>query len=327
MKRFLILSIGLLGLFSLSFGQDASQKTGMTGAKFLAVPVGARATAMGEAFAGIADDGSAVFWNVAGMALNTKNTVYASHTNWVADIVFNAVAVNLNLGRLGKIGVNYQGMNVGDMRVRTPYALDGTGELFTVMSMASGASWAKSLTDQFSMGMTVKYIREEYDDLIAEGWALDIGSLYDTRWHGLKIGMSMTNFGPDIAFDGSYNNWTDVEEQGRLARYDDYAIPLTFRFGIAMDALEAGSSGGTEWVMVVDAIHPPDNSERVNFGTEVTLMNMLAVRAGYALGADEGGLSAGLGLLLPMIGGSVDMSYTTFGLLGNITNLSIGLNF
>lgn len=327
MKRFLILCISLLVLTGLAFGQDASQKAGMTGAKFLSVPVGARASAMGEAFAGMANDGSAVFWNVAGMSLSPKNAVYASHTSWPADIIFNALAVNLDMGQMGKIGVHYQDMNVGEMRVRTPYAPDGTGEMFTVQSMAAGASWAKNLTDQFSMGMTIKYVREDYTDLIADGWAIDVGSLYDTRWRGLKIGMSMTNFGSDIAFDGSYNNYTDLEDPGSSTRFDDYALPLMFRFGIAMDVIEMSAAGGTKMVLVADAIHPPDNNEQVNLGTELTLMNMLAVRAGYAIGSDEGGLTAGLGLSLPFVGVYVDMSYMAFGLLGNVTNLSMGLEF
>ena len=322
MKKFLITSLCFFLVTGLAIGQDASQKAGMTGAKFLSVPIGGRAAAMGQAYAGLSSDGSAVFWNVAGIAIQPGSGIFTSHTKWPADINFNAVALNFDVGSLGKLGVQYQVMNVGEMRVRTPYAPEGTGEMFRVQSMAAGVSWAKSLTDQFSMGLTFKYIQEDFTDLLAEGWAIDIGSLYDTRWRGLKIGMSMSNFGPDIAFDGMFSNYSDLEEIGRSVPYDEYSLPLTFRFGIKMDVMEF--SNNTKWILATDAIHPPDNNEKVNFGTEFLLMDMFALRAGYAFGANEGGLTAGVGVNVPFVGLTADMSYGDFGLLGSITNISLG---
>lgn len=323
MKKYLVSIISILLLGSCLHGQAADQKVGMTGVKFLSVPVGARGVAMGEAFVGIVDDGSAVFWNVAAITKLTGHNVFAASTQWPAGISFKAAAANIDVGRVGKISLHYRMMDVGAMRVRTAYAPDGTGEMFNVQSISAGMGWAKNLTDHFAMGLNVKYIREDYAGLIADGFAIDVGSLYDTGWRGMRIGMSMTNFGSDIAFDGTYRQWYNIEEVGQVTDYDEFSLPLTFRFGITYDALTMNNS---KLVLAVDAIHPPDNKEVINLGGEFTMMKMIAFRGGYRLGIDEGGLSFGVGLNVPYINASFDYSYSDFGLLGNIQHISLGLD-
>ncbi|MFH1851927.1 MAG: PorV/PorQ family protein [Candidatus Neomarinimicrobiota bacterium] len=324
MNKYIVSIICILLAVNLLVGQDADQKVGMTGAKFLAIPVGARAAGMGEAFTGIVDDGSAIFWNVAGIAKLDGHGLFVSNTQWPADIQFEAAAITIDVARMGKLSFNIVAMHMGQMRVRTAYQPDGTGEMFTVQSFAGGLGWAKGLTDQFAMGLNLKYIREEFAGLVAAGWAIDVGSLYDTGWNGMKIGMSMTNFGSDIAFDGTFRKWYDLETPGVLTRFDEYALPLTFRFGITMDVLEMGSS---KIVLAADAIHPPDNKELVNLGFEMRMAQMVALRAGYKIGVDEGGLTAGVGLNLPFMGTAIDMAYSAFGELGNVTRISLGMNF
>ena len=325
MKKFLVTITIILFLVNPGIGQEADQKVGMTGAKFLAIPVGARAVGMGEAYAGMVDDGSAIFWNVAGMTKIEGHGLYAANTKWPAGIIFNAAALTIDAGQMGKVAFNIRSMSLGEMRVRTAYAPDGTGEMFTVQSLAGGVGWAKRLTDQFSLGLNLKYIREEYAGLIADGWAIDVGSLYDTGWRGMKIGMSMTNFGSDIAFEGTYSQWYNLEEPGRTMDYDEYSLPLTFRFGITMDLVQLSSIGGSSLVIAMDAIHPPDNREIINLGGEFTMMKMIALRGGYRFGVDEGGLSFGFGLNLPFMNTSVDYSVGEFGRLGSTQHLSLGL--
>ena len=54
-------------LFVLTNGQEVT-KVGTTAAKFLSIPVGARAVGMGGAFVAVADDASSLYWNPAGIA-------------------------------------------------------------------------------------------------------------------------------------------------------------------------------------------------------------------------------------------------------------------
>ncbi|UCH63365.1 MAG: PorV/PorQ family protein [Fidelibacterota bacterium] len=313
---------------SLVFAQETSadQKVGMTGADFLSIGVGARAAGLGEAYVALANDASAVFWNPAGLTRNEGGGAFASYTQWPADIVFSAAAVAFDAGGIGKVAVHYLGMQMGQMRMRTPFSPDGTGEMFSYGSTAAGISWARSLTAGFGLGFNLKYIRESAYTISSQGWAIDIGSIFDTGWRGMKIGMAMTNFGPDIAFDGTYSKWSDVEEPGVTTDFESYALPMAFRFGATVDVMRIDASG-IAVVLVADAVHPPDNVETYNFGLELTVLQMLNVRAGYRMGVDEGGLTAGAGVNVPFLNASADIAYSTFGLLGSVMNTSLSLNF
>lgn len=324
MRKILFLMLGFALGSSLLLSQEADQKVGMTGAKFLALPVGPRASGMGEAYVAMADDASAAFWNPAGLAQVEGNEFFVSSTKWPADIQFEAAAVSLNAGGWGKMAIHILVLHMGDMRVRTAYFPDGTGEMFTASSLAGGISIAKSMTDRFSMGVSLKYIREDYYNVTANGWAIDIGSVYETGWRGMKIGMSMSNFGPDIAFDGTYKKWYDLEEPGEITDFEEYSIPLTFRFGVTVDV---ANFAGNNITLVADAIHPADNKEMVNIGAEMAVLGLAKIRVGYKMGADEGGLAAGAGIKLPFANTSADVSYTDFGLLGSVFSMSIGLGF
>ena len=324
MKKLQLTALCFLIFSVFAFGQGGDLKSGMTGAKFLSVPVSVRGAAMGEAFVAMADDPSSVFWNVAGLTQIKGNSFYASNTQWVADIQFEAAAITLDASRLGKIALHGRVMHMGEMRVRTAFAPDGTGEMFTVQSFAAGVGWAKKMTEQFSMGLNFSFIREEYYGITADGWGVDVGSIYDTRWRGMKIGMSMLNFGPDMHFDGTYRKWHDIEEPGVATAYKEFPIPLTFRFGITLNVLEIGNDA---LVLVADATHPADNAETINLGFELPLMNMLFLRAGYKFGGDEDGISAGAGINVPFINTSIDVAYSDMGLLGNVMRMSVGLQF
>ena len=81
-------------------------KVGTTAAKFLSIPVGARALGMGGAFVGVANDASAMYWNPAGMARATQAEVQLNHAAWLADIDFNWGGVLLPVGDFGTVGVS-----------------------------------------------------------------------------------------------------------------------------------------------------------------------------------------------------------------------------
>lgn len=325
MKRiclsFLMITLG----GSMAFAQtEADQKVGMTGADFLTIPIGARAAALGESYVALVNDASAVFWNPGALAHQEQNGIFAAVTQWPADIIFSAAAVTFQARGVGNIGLHYTGMQMGEMRVRTPFAPDGTGEMFTAGSMALGVTWGRALTDMFGLGLGIKYVREGWYTLSAEGWAIDIGSIYNTGWRNLRIGMAMTNFGPDIGPEGSYQQWYNINEPGSVVDYAEYSLPMTFRFGIAVDLMSSETMNAT---LVMDATHPPDNVEVYSIGAEATMMNMFSFRGGYKMGVEEGGLSLGAGVALPIANTAVDVSYSTFGLLGSVTRGSISLAF
>jgi hypothetical protein len=69
---------------------DIFEKVGTFDGQFLKISVGARATAMGGAFVGVADDATALFWNAAGIARidPDKSEFSFNQAVWPADMQF-----------------------------------------------------------------------------------------------------------------------------------------------------------------------------------------------------------------------------------------------
>lgn len=320
-----------------TFKTDVSKK-GTTAAPFLSISQGARATAMGSAFVAVADDHSALYWNPAGLA--TLNTgVMFDHTTWFADIGYNFLGGSVSLGSLGTIGISLTTSSVGDIPVTTVAAPEGTGDVYSVSSMAVGVGYALRLTENFSIGFTPKFVYERIWKMSASAIAFDIGAKYATPFRGITLGMSISNFGQKMKLTGQnaivlYD--ADPKSTGNNGRVpaelstEQWALPVTFRLGIAYHALHDEQNGLT---IALDALHPSDDYESLNAGLEYTFMEFVSFRGGYkaiGLSESEESYTLGLGLHQRLMGNimlSADYCYAAFGRLGNIQKITIGMTF
>ncbi|MCD4651252.1 MAG: PorV/PorQ family protein, partial [Candidatus Cloacimonetes bacterium] len=199
MKK-LILWLIILTLLPFSLFAEIFEKSGTAGLQFLKLGVDARAIGMGEAYVPVVDDISAVYWNPAGLALKDKKQVLFSHTNWPADIMHDYFAASL-LTNYGSFAVSASVLHMNDMDVTEEEPFGKTGEKFTCSDFAIGFTYAQSYTDKFSFGTSAKYLRENLHEYAVNGFAFDLGTIYNTGWHNMTIGMAMRNFGPDLCFE------------------------------------------------------------------------------------------------------------------------------
>ncbi len=332
-----LLAIGIL--FVPAIGQKVT-KVGTTAAPFLSIGVGSRAIAMGGAFVSTADDASALFWNVSGIARLKGNQIILDHAEWIADINYDFAGVVLNFGSFGVLGATFTSLSMADMERTTEYQPEGTGELFSAGSFAISAAYARNLTDRFSIGFNAKYISEKIFNSSASGIALDIGTLYTTPFHDMKIGMSISNFGTKMQMQGrdmliQYD--IDPLRAGNNANLnadlqtDRYDLPLMFRVGVSMDVLQ--NLNNHQLTVAVDALHPSDNVESLNLGAEYVFMDLVALRFGYKqlFSRDsEEGLTMGAGFrytFLRNVGIRLDYAYQSFGRLRNVNRFSFLLDF
>ncbi|MGB2868976.1 MAG: PorV/PorQ family protein, partial [Bacteroidota bacterium] len=319
-------AVGLIAAIavSLSLGQSVT-KVGTTAAKFLSIPVGARALGMGGAFVAVANDASAMYWNPGGLAGLEKSEAVFVHANWLADVGFNYGGIVIPLHDQGTVGISFTSVSMDEMERTTEDFPEGTGQTFGAGSIAVGVSYARRLTDWFSIGANVKYINEYIWNSSATGFALDLGTLFTTPFPGLKFGAGISNFGQKLRMTGddllvlkdiTANNGNNSNINANLGT-DPFDLPLTLRIGIAYDIL---SSEDQHFTVAVDATHPNDNSESLNFGGEYSLLNnFLSLRAGYrAYGARDSEEKATLGggvmyEITPGVVTKVDYAFEQFG--------------
>jgi opacity protein-like surface antigen len=320
-------------------GQKVS-KVGTTAAPFLNIPVGARALGMGGAFVSVADDATALFWNPGGLARLRSSEAVFVHTNWIADIGFDFAGAVLNLGAAGVIGLQGTYLNAGEMERTTEIYPEGTGEKFKAGSYALGITYARGLTDRFSIGGTVKYVREYILNSSAQGIAIDLGTHFVTQFHNVTLGAVISNFGTKMRMTGrdllvQYD--IDPTRHGNNERInanletDSYDMPLMLRVGVSVDLLQRLE--GQNLVVAVDAAHPSDNVEHVNVGCEYRFHQFLALRGGYRnlFSRDsEQGFTVGAGLRYGVAGDfavKIDYAYESFGRLNNVQKFSVGITF
>jgi hypothetical protein len=193
------------------------------------------------------------------------------------------------------------------------------GKNFTVTGMAIGPSYARRLTDSFSVGGSVKFVSEGTSgtdtDRNVTTVAFDAGTIYTTDWHKFRIGATFQNFGPDMQFI--------VDSNAKQT------LPTTFRIGFAGEpaTLPVGS------VMVSAEIWKLREYDSVlNFGIEYWLNDYVASRVGWKAGysgSEDEGLSAGAGFRFAqgVYNINLDYAYTQFTLLDDLHRISIGISF
>ncbi len=322
-----------------SFGQSIT-KTGTTAAKFLSVGVGPRANAMGGAFSAVSNDASSMYWNPAGIGDVKSYQGIFTYTKLFADINLNYFGVVTPIEGVGNFGVSVTALNFGEMDITTELNPEGIGTTFSAGSYAFGISFARYITQDFAIGATVKYIRENIYNSSADGFAIDVGTMFNTPFWGIKFASSITNFGTKMQMSGddllvrydqdpttAGNNET---VDANLAT-DQFELPLRLQIGISKNI---HISEGYNFLVDVDAVYPNDNKQWVNVGAELSMFNnLLALRAGYKalfLEDSQEGLTLGFGINYELNGSfgiQVDYAYQKFDYLDNNHSFGVILSF
>jgi len=263
-------------------------KVATTSATFLEIPVGAAAVGMGGAFVSVANDASALYWNVGGISTIGKYDLQIANMEWIGDTRFNFVGLVLPLGEFGTLGFSFTALSMDDMVVRTIEKPEGTGEFFSAGDISFGVSYARTLTDRFSLGFTFKYIQETIWHMTAQGFAIDAGTLFRTDiLGGMVIGASISNFGTAMKLEGRDTRFfirVDDNKQGSNDRIptnielDSWDLPLIFRLGLSTNAIQNDTY---RFTVTMDAIHPNNDFESLNIGGELAFMEFFILRGGY----------------------------------------------
>ncbi len=335
------LSLPVLALWIFLSPQDLVSQTnvGTTAAQFLKIEVGPRAVAMGGNFVALANDATSLFWNPAGAAIITDRMMTLGHTRWFStDISHDYFGLVIPWSQ-GAIGISAIALNTSEMEQTTVDQPDGNGIFFDFSDFAFGLTFSRPMTDRFSVGITGKYITEHAFNESASNFAVDLGTLLDIGYKGLRIGMSISNFGGRMKLSGrdlTYGedlNGDGINETETTLSTRGWSLPMTFRVGTVINIL--GQESGLylnpqhRLSLEVDGIHPNDNVERLGIGAEYSWKELLFIRSGYKANHDTESLTWGGGLKITTssFGIGLDYAYANLGVLDSIQRFSVSLNF
>lgn len=348
-KSIIVLLAVLLGAGALL--AQKPYRIGTTAANFLEIGYGSAGAAMGDAYVSVANDLSSAYWNPAGLAFMTKSEAQFSIQPWLVNINTTYAGVGLALPRVGTLALAINQVGYGDMAVTTMDYQDGTGELFNASDLAVTFSYARSLAQWFSFGASFKYINSQIWHMNANAMALDLGVMVNTnffsfsgkREDGMTIGMSISNYGTKLKYDGMDLTFSiDIlpDQDGNYAqtagqfKLEGWELPLIFRVGFSIHPIATATSRLT---LAVDALHPNNNAESINAGAQYAYTlpstGTFYLRGGYkalALKETEFGPTMGAGVYVRMMGNlgvRFDYAYRAIGLLGNAHCYSIGMSF
>lgn len=268
--------------------------------------MGGRPAAVGGAYSALAEDAYAPVWNPGGLGFARGTQLATMHLTYLDSMNYEFLSVTRELPKgLGGLGAGVQFFRTGGIAGTdaTGAPISDFGGHYAAYSLAYG----KQVTPKASFGVTGKLLDARIGEVSGRGYGLDMGALYkmDER---LSLAGVLANVGSRIRF---------LEEQDRL--------PATARAGATYWPFPRKMNFSLEGVYA-------DGEAGVRSGIEVTMLQMVSVRAGVdtTMAADKaaalgGGLTMGVGF--HFAGQEFDYAWVPRGDLGSTNYFSIVLRF
>jgi len=268
---------------------------GTTAAEFLLLGAGARGTALGGAYAAIANDVSALYYNPAGTAFMTRPGITIGTYNYVADtryswggIAFPFSGGSRNIGfQLGTFGFKDQPVYTASDPNNASNATYSVSETF------AGMTFSQNFSDRFAAGMTAKFVADQLGEAKGNAFAVDFGTNFHSNLGGrpIKFSFVVSNLGTGLSYHGDALNVTvprdtlpagavpGLPQPGQL-RTKSFQLPTTFRVGLAYDLVHEANDRLT---VLGDFNQPNNNKAGFVFGSEFQLDHLGGGPFGVAL--------------------------------------------
>jgi hypothetical protein len=300
-----------------------SSRAGTAAAQFLQIGVSAHAAGMGETFVAFVEDASGAYYNPGALALISRRQAFFNHTNLSAGLAHFYGSYVQPLGAIGTFALSGILLTTGEMPVTVAFQ-GPTGETFSASEIAIGLSYSRRLTDRFALGGTGKFIAQDLGGFSSRTVAFDVGTIYQTGFRHARLGMSVSNFGPDINFGNESS--VGFESQS-------FPMPITFRFGIVVDAMHSETS--KLWI-AAQLLQPNDNLRSESLGVEYGYRDLVFVRGGWKIDEEDGAPTGRLcrnrftrrrQITVSGITGKFDLSWSAMSYLDDLIRFSVLLGF
>jgi len=255
-------------------------------AEFLLLGASARGAALGGAYAALATDISALYYNPAGIAQIDHSGAMVSTYNYVDNTRYTWAGLAIPVGG----GTRTFGFQIGsfgfsDQLVYTVDQPDGTGGTYGVAQTFAGASYAQNFSDRFSAGVTAKFVSDRLGDVKGSAFAFDFGTSFHVSTAGrpVRVSFVIQNLGTTMKYNGApldvgvarppVPGQVDVPQEPQPSEYKvkDFGLPVLFRVGLALDAV---ASQQARFTLLSEFSQPNNNKAGFEFGGEFALSDI-----------------------------------------------------
>lgn len=295
-NRFVIsLALACLAVFLVAgsaVAQNQNPRVGTTAAPWITIGPGARDLAMSGASLATTSGLEAVHWNPAGLGqLGGSAEAMFSSMSYIADINLTYGGVAGNFGDFGNVAFTIKSLSIGEIPITTNTDPEGlVGRSFSPNFVSVGVTYARSITDAISFGLTTKLISETIDRVSASAVGFDVGLQYRSLVgiQGFNLGIAIKNVGTEMKYEGSgLYRFAVAQGGGRPAQYysseaASAELPATVELGMTYE----GHAMDNKVQYELNGAYANDNLyyDEYRFGGEVgyTLQSSLQlfVRAG-----------------------------------------------
>lgn len=324
-----------VGLPAQAQGDD---RAGTAAMEELLVPITPRTVALGSALTsglGTLSGVEALQSNPAALMGNPSTNAMFSRTEYLADIGINYFGIAQRFGN-NNVALSISNWDYGDIPLQTEDNPEIDPEVtFDASTTVVGLSYARQFTDRIAAGLTVKGLSRSIYTVSSSGFAFDAGMTYVVGESGLRFGVSLKNFGPQLGFGGvgldqasTGNGPTgDFDVPGEIRDLES-ELPSLLNFGAAYTRQFAGDLSASFMANFRSNAYDLDQYAA---GVELGYMNLIYARAGVNLTSDTD-VSAwevwnvGAGLNLDMIGNglAIDYAYRPSSVFGGVNVFSVG---
>jgi hypothetical protein len=248
------------------------------GFAFLEVPAGARASALGGAFATVGEGVEASFWNPAGLAAVEKTEITGAHVESFQSLRHDQFAIARRwLG--GGVAASLRAFYSQPIVARDELGNE-TGT-FGAHDLAFGLAYGRAMAGGLRVGATARLIRERIAELSAGTYALGAGATWQMpAVPPLRIGVMVDNVGPAARF-------TFADGPGQPV-----PVPMAMQAGAACHWTVAGA---TQLGASLEGRMTRGRAGVAMLGGELRHATGAALRFGLRVNDDATRLSAGAG--------------------------------
>jgi hypothetical protein len=268
---------------------------GTTAAEFLLFGAGARGTALGTAFAAIATDVSALYYNPAGIALMPRAGAMVGTYDYVASTRYSWGGIAFPFGGGSRsVGIQVGTFGFKDQPVYTAEQPEGTGSVYSVSQTVAGITFAQNFSDRFSAGITAKGVFDNLGEASGNAFAVDFGTNFHAQLsgHPIKFSFVVSNLGTNLSYSGSALETQAPRDsipgevpvpqnpQPSQFRTKDFPLPTIFRVGLAYDLIAGDNNRLT---LLSDFNQPNNNAAGFSAGGEWATQRLGGSNFGFAL--------------------------------------------